>query len=158
MLTINVCLHTATAVTSHRAVLDQQPAERLCSSTRRWSLPWGIANLDSVLIDLIVTFIILLRDSCSFVTVMMTRCHALVCEAQVLACCCAVEKISAQAAEQPRPVLRSTSGVGMLQAEAQGIRSGLTGIWCFYSSTWDGRVLHMLLLIPTKDWKYFYKF
>lgn len=110
MLTINVCLHTATAVTSHRAVLDQQPAERLCSSTRRWSLPWGIANLDSVLIDLIVTFIILLRDSCSFVTVMMTCCHALVCEAQVLACCCAVEKISAQAAEQPRPVLRSTSG------------------------------------------------
>lgn len=82
---------------------------------------------------------------------MMTRCHALVCEAQVLACCRAMEKISAQAAEQPHPVLGSTSGVGMLQGEAQGIRLGLTGIWCFYSSTWDGLVLHVLLLIPTKD-------
>lgn len=53
---------------------------------------------------------------------MMTCCHALVCEAQVLACCCAVEKISAQAAEQPHPALGSTSGVGMLQEEGQALQ------------------------------------
>lgn len=70
----------------------------------RQLLPGGTAHLDSILISLIVSFIILLMASCSFVTITMTSCQARAghSKAQVFACCCVLEK-----GMQNSPILHS---------------------------------------------------
>lgn len=78
----------------HRVVQAHSLLRAIVQTGWRQPLPGGTAHPGSILIPLIVSFIILLMASCSFVTITVTSCQ--VCaghsKAQVFACCCALEK------------------------------------------------------------------
>lgn len=131
--------------------------EPLSKEGWRQSLPGGIAPLDSILISLIVSFIILLMASCSFVTITMTSCQACagLSKAQVFACCCALEK-----GMQNSHILHSRANPSRkTSGSSRSIRRKYIHIyiyihiciWCCYSGICDGLVLHVSLLTPTED-------
>lgn len=125
--------------------------EPLSKQGWRQPLPGGIAHLDSILIPLIVSFIILLMASCSFVTITMTSCQACagLSKAQVFACCCASEKVM-----QNSPILHSwVNPSRKTSRSSRSIRRKYIHvcIWCCYSGICDGQVLRVSILTPTED-------